>query len=117
MNCRGVEEQDVLERYLLGRLTDVEREEFEQHYFECDSCLSQLQSGLALQEELGRMPPVRTREGRASFWRLRAWTPVFAVLAVVLAAGIWWYAARRAHSVQQALSSTLATNPKAPPQA
>src|SRR5215467_3585771 len=105
MNCREVEEQDILERYVLDRLTDSERDAFEQHYFECDSCFSQLQTGLALQEELRQSPPLRGQASGVSFRRWWTWTPAFAALALALAAGVWWYAARREHSVQQAAPS------------
>ena len=54
MNCQEVEERDILEGYLLNRLSEAERDEFELHYFECESCVSLLQTGLTVQAELQR---------------------------------------------------------------
>jgi TolA-binding protein len=110
MNCREVAEQDILERYLLGRLTDTELEEFEQHYFECDACSSQLETELTVQEELRSQPQVRTQAGGTSIRRWRLWTPAFAALALLLAVGIWWHT-RRELSTKQASSSTKTTKP------
>ena len=52
MNCKEVEERDILQEYLLDRLTESERGEFEKHYFECGACFSQLQTELTAQAEL-----------------------------------------------------------------
>jgi TolA-binding protein len=100
MNCREVEEQDIFESYVLGQLTDSERDAFEQHYFECDACFSQLQMGLALQEELRQHPPRHRSAGGASF-RWWIWAPAFASVALILAAGGWWYTARIEQSARQ----------------
>jgi len=37
--------RQAAEKYLLGELTDRETEEFEQHYFECGDCASDLEAG------------------------------------------------------------------------
>lgn len=112
MNCREVEEQDVPERYALGRLTDSERDEFEQHYFECDSCFSQLQTALALQEELRHQPRVRTQAGGTSLRRMWFWAPASAALALFLVVGVWWYAGRKQQFAPQATSSTPVVKPE-----
>ena len=111
MNCREVEERDVLERYLLERLTEPERDEFEEHYFECASCFSQLQTALTVQTELRHQPPAPAPVGGALLSRVWAWTPAFAALALLLVAGIWWYSARRHQSSQQVSSSPPRANP------
>ena len=114
MNCKEVEERDILEGYLLDRLTEPEREEFETHYFECASCLSQLQTRLAVQTELQRQPVMPVRARGASF-RLRwAWTPAFVTVALLLAAGIWRYSAQKQHSSQSQQVSL--SPPKASPE-
>jgi TolA-binding protein len=111
MNCREVEEQDIQERYLLDRLTEPEREEFERHYFGCGSCFSQLQTGLAVQAELRHQPPM-PEEVRARLRRTWVWAPAFATIVVLLSAGIWWYSAQKSRPSQQASSSP----PKASPE-
>lgn len=93
MNCQEVEKQDILEKYLLGRLPDQDRDNFEQHYFECNSCFASVQIGIAAWEDLKKNPPVRRPVRRASFRQPWIWTPAFAALLIVLG-GIWWYAAR-----------------------
>jgi TolA-binding protein len=109
MNCREVEEQDILERYLLDQLTDPDREEFEKHYFECGSCFSQLQAGLAMQAELRNQPLMPARAHGAGLRRIWVWAPAFATIVVLLTAGTWWYSTQKTAPSQQVSSSS--TNP------
>jgi hypothetical protein len=44
MDHAYVEEHGVLEAYLKDRLSESEREEFEAHYFACETCLQQLET-------------------------------------------------------------------------
>jgi tetratricopeptide (TPR) repeat protein len=110
MNCREVEEQGVLECYLLGRLPDSQRDEFERHCFECDSCSSLLQVELTVQEHLKLLQPILPPAKKASIRRTWYWMPAFAVLTLVLVAGIWWRA-RQQQPVHQEASATLGTQP------
>lgn len=52
MTCDDIERDEIAERYLLGRLSDEERDEFEAHYFDCTRCLERLQAMEAAQEAL-----------------------------------------------------------------
>ena len=116
MTCREVEEQDIIERYFLGQLTDLQRDEFEQHYFECDVCSSQLQTEYAIQEGLRHHLPPGGREHGAWIRQKWFWMPAFALLASVallLATGIWWHA-RKLRS-QLAASQIPITKPAAEP--
>jgi len=110
MNCKEVEERDILEAYLLDRLTEPEREEFEKHYFECGTCFSQLQTRLALQTELRRQPAMPARARGAGLLRTWVWVPAFAAIVILFSAGIWWYAARNRQPSQQVASPTLSPN-------
>jgi len=112
MICREVEEQDILEAYLLDRLTEPEREEFEKHYFECASCFSQLQTGLTVQEDLRRQPPLPKQARGASLRDAWVWAPAFATILVILSAGIWWYSAQKGRLSQQAVTSPTKANPE-----
>ena len=112
MNCPEVEERDIPELYLLDRLTESERDEFEKHYFECESCFSQLQTGFMIQAELQRQPSRRTKTGGALLRRAWAWTPAFVTVVLLLAVGIWWYSARR-QSSEQISSFPPKANPEA----
>ena len=116
MNCREVEEQDIVERYFLGQLTDLQRDEFEQHYFECDVCSAELQTEYAVQEELRHHPLLRSRERGAWIRQKWFWMPAFALLAsmsLLLITGIWWHA-RKLRS-QLAVSQIPVTKPAAEP--
>jgi len=115
MNCKEVEERNILEGYLLDRLSEPEREEFEKHYFECGSCFAQLQTGLALQTELRRQPAMPARARGASWRRAWVWAPAFATIVILFSAGIWWYSARNRQSSQQ-VSSPPKVSPNVPVQ-
>jgi Putative zinc-finger len=104
MNCNEVEQREILESYLLDRLAEPEREEFEKHYFECASCFSQLQTRLAVQAELQHQPAMPARARGASFRLGWAWAPAFVTVALLLAVGIWWYSAQRQHPQQVSVS-------------
>jgi len=112
MNCKEVDERDILEEYLLDRLTEPEREEFEKHYFECASCFSQLQTRLAVQAELQRQPVMPARARGAGFRVVWAWTPAFVTVALLLAVGVWWYSAQKHTPLQQASSSPPTASPE-----
>lgn len=112
MNCKEVEAREILEEYLLDRLTEPDREEFEKHYFECASCFSQLQTRLAVQSDLQRRPATSARARGAGFRLAWAWTPAFVTGALLLAVGVWWYSAQKHTPSQQASSSPATASPK-----
>jgi len=109
MNCKEAEERDILEGYLLDRLSEAERDEFELHYFECESCFSKLQSGLMVQAELERQPLARSQATGPLPRRMWAWTPAFVTVALLFAIGIWWYSARKQPSQQVSSLPTTAS--------
>lgn len=43
MTCEEVERDELVERYVLGRLEKPQRDAFEDHYFNCSTCLERLQ--------------------------------------------------------------------------
>jgi TolA-binding protein len=112
MNCQEVEDRDIAELYLLDRLTEPERDEFEKHYFECESCFSQLQAGLMVQAELQRQPLARSQTGDALLRRMWAWIPALAAAALLFAVGIWWISARANRPSQQASSAPARRSPE-----
>jgi len=94
MDCELVEREEIIEKYLTGRLARAEQEEFETHYFSCSKCLQRLQVSRLLQEKLWEqgeknLPPT---EKRHSIWTgRRAWVVSAAALAlIVAAAALWW---------------------------
>jgi tetratricopeptide (TPR) repeat protein len=112
MNCQEIEDCDIAELYLLDRLTDPERDEFEKHYFDCESCFSQLQAGVMVQAELRRQPMARSQTGGALLRRMWAWTPALVAAALLFSVGIWWYSARAHRPSQQASSAPARPNPE-----
>ncbi len=117
MNCKEVEDREILEGYLLDRLTEPEREEFEKHYFECCSCFAELQTGLALQTELRRQPLMPSRARGASFLRTWIWVPAFASIVILGSVGIWWYSGQNRQPSQQVASPPPEVDLRAPVQA
>ncbi len=93
MTYHDSEYEQVIERYLTGDLTKVEREDFEAHYFECDQCFAAVEAARAVQSALRTVRRPKRRN----------WVPVFAAIAamVVIALGIvlWRRPATVAHSV------------------
>jgi tetratricopeptide (TPR) repeat protein len=91
MACAQINRDEIVERYLTGSLAPLERESFEDHYFECEQCFAALQAERALQAELSASAAqIRAMPApKPSFWR---WTPamVTAALVIVAAFGIRW---------------------------
>jgi tetratricopeptide (TPR) repeat protein len=113
MNCKEVEERGILEGYLLDRLAESEREEFEKHYFECGVCFSQLQTGLTAQAALQHQPVMQARPRGASLRRTWVWPSAFVPIVLLFSAGIWWYSAQKRQPSQQVASSPPTASPEA----
>ncbi|MCG8458318.1 MAG: hypothetical protein MI919_18735, partial [Holophagales bacterium] len=52
MNHSQIESENVVERYLIGRLSAEQRARFEEHYLDCRQCLDQLELGRRLHRGL-----------------------------------------------------------------
>lgn len=106
MTCTEVQERDIPETYLLGRLDAAERDAFEQHYFECARCYSNLQALRSVREALAavRVP------ARHFPWE---WLAVAATILLAAGAGIAWYLHTRT-GLQPAPAGTLAGSPGSP---
>lgn len=44
MNCREVQQKELVDRYLLHQLTGQEQKDFEDHYFHCQDCAHEVHS-------------------------------------------------------------------------
>jgi tetratricopeptide (TPR) repeat protein len=107
MTCTEVQERDIAEAYLLGRLDAAERDAFEQHYFECARCYSNLQAVRSVREALASLrAPVR----RHIPW---PWLAVAATMLVSAGAGIAWHLQTRA-GLQPAPAGTIAGSSSTP---
>src|SRR5687768_12760419 len=97
ISCTRVEEEDLDARYLAGTLSDEEAEAFEEHYFACDRCWSNVQLGRDIRAASDRRTapapalevqhggPVRTRAVSRSRWMPVAIAAAMALVAV----GLW----------------------------
>ena len=94
MNCDDVQEQEIVEKYVTGRLSGGEAEAFEAHYFACERCCEELQTLQAVQSVLRRRTKAAHRPLQAR------WLAAAAMLLVVLGAA-WW--AHRTGSLRQAV--------------
>jgi tetratricopeptide (TPR) repeat protein len=83
MDCGRVARDEILESYLLGRLSEPDRDAFEQHYFECARCFDELQTLKAVREELPRVSVESETKTAHPFMR---WAPAFGLAAVVVLA-------------------------------
>jgi tetratricopeptide (TPR) repeat protein len=87
MVCRTVEEEDVIERYLAGRLSTNEAEAFEQHYLECQKCFADLQLQHATAIEL-TYRPVHSLHLHRKPWALSLQWAAATVAVLLLVAGV-----------------------------
>jgi hypothetical protein len=92
MICESIEERDLIEQYLLGRLSDADRDAFEAHAFECDRCLSALETVRILQAELRQQRATVGPEATAVRRWPWSWQGALAAAAAILvvALGIGW---------------------------
>jgi hypothetical protein len=113
MDCERIERNDLIERYVAGKLESAEQEEFETHYFGCPECLEKLRTGLLIQASfqdqgekilaLKPYPPLAPIRRRA--WAYSA----AAGMLIVAAAALWLQLARpgRAPAGAKATPSSL----------
>jgi tetratricopeptide (TPR) repeat protein len=52
VDCVKVAREEIIEKYLVGTLSEEDRDAFEEHYFECARCFEDLQSLRAIRDEL-----------------------------------------------------------------
>jgi tetratricopeptide (TPR) repeat protein len=111
MDCARVAREEILETYLAGRLTEQDREAFEEHYFECTRCFDELRTLQTIRDVL----PTVTRQVENG--TARTFTPWFPVLGLAAAAA---FAVGTALFIRQQPASappvsTKATSPQETP--
>jgi tetratricopeptide (TPR) repeat protein len=52
MDCAHIEQEEIAEKYLSGRLNADEQERYERHYFGCPGCFAELEALRAVRDEL-----------------------------------------------------------------
>jgi hypothetical protein len=100
--CTGSPAEQWLESYLQGALPEAEAAEFEEHYFDCPVCLTQVEALQAVTLKLASQP--RTPHKTLIAWPIRA--GALGAIAALLVLGFFGYQAR-----QKALRTTIAAGP------
>jgi len=91
MDCARVAREDFLESYLLGRLSEADRDALEQHYFECTRCFDDLQTLRFVRTELQHGSAELNPETKAiKTSPLVVWAPIGLVSAAILAGILLW---------------------------
>lgn len=120
-----VEENDVVQSYLAGRLSESERDAFEAHYFACEICLESLETANDLREgmrqvaaeDLARATEARVGlgvlAGLATLARWRRLALAGALLLLAALPGVWLYQRNRGLERQLTVASTEAERERA----
>lgn len=122
-----MDEQNVVERYVLGQLPDAERDRLEEHYLECAECLEKVRAAEGLKRGLSGVageyahrgdsasaaPPARPASAR------RGWWGVAAAAILLLGANnafLWWRLGRAERELERAMTvaADLERNTEAP---
>lgn len=90
MTCDDVIRSEIVEKYLHDELGENSRDDFEQHYFECDRCFGLLQTYRELQAELARTREASLVPAPSPSWIRRwAWVPAAAAVVVAASLALW----------------------------
>lgn len=95
MDCVCIDREEIVERYLAGRLDEGDREAFERHFSSCAGCFEKLRAAALIQEILwegNEIIDFRTAPKRSAS-RRRLWSLIAAAAGVLLAVGgaAWWW--------------------------
>jgi tetratricopeptide (TPR) repeat protein len=104
LHCSEVRAGELVERYLVGRLSEAEREAFERHLLVCDACFEELETLWTLRSTLSRERGRRATEGSAVAPG-RAWRWAAAAALLLAAIGLGWWLWSRESSVWSELAA------------
>jgi len=71
----------AVDRYLLGQMNELERDEFEEHFFSCTACADEVRTGFLLKEN-ARVVIEEPAPKRIRWWSFPVLVPSFAALAL-----------------------------------
>ena len=120
-----VEENDLVQSYLAGRLSESERDAFEAHYFNCSICLENLETAQDLREGMRQVAAediARAAEARvglgvlaglATLARWRRLALAGALLLLAALPGLWLYQRNRGLERQMETASAEAGRQRA----
>ncbi|MEM7587167.1 MAG: zf-HC2 domain-containing protein [Acidobacteriota bacterium] len=109
------EANQVIDRYLMGKLSAAETARFEEHYLGCPECLEQLKLAERFQGAIKRAAAEDVARLTVSTgllaWlaRRQAWLPAAAVLTLALALLPIWWTQRQFEEQQQRFETQLAS--------
>ena len=89
VDCHQIEEQQMIERYIDGTLPETDAEAFEEHYFGCQHCFSELQLRHAAAIELGSQSHSKTSGLAAKAKPFRVWALLVAAVLLLTVTGLW----------------------------
>jgi hypothetical protein len=93
MDHFGIEEQNLIDRYVRGSMPADERAEFEDHFVECSECQEQIEIAktfrLAIRESVAEHPPQRERPWFGWRWVALAACAGLLIAAAASAVFIW----------------------------
>ena len=104
MNHHEIEQQEIIERYIMHRLPAAQRLTFQEHFFGCDECFEKIQSsskfiaGVKENSRLGYFPEFSTKRNRRVIFIDNLFKPAFALasaIALVLAFVLGWLLLRQ----------------------
>jgi hypothetical protein len=119
MTHEEITEQEIVEQYVLNRLSADKRRAFQEHFFECDDCFAQAQttarfvSGVRHASAVGTLAPVDTGKTAAAFWNSGWWRPALAIslaACLLLVVMVVWLSISRAR-LQRELANVGQANP------
>jgi CHAT domain-containing protein len=109
LDCTRVEENDVVSRYVTRKLAPEEAEAFEEHYFGCDRCWSEVQRATELRAALGKSGAGVGETGRLVRGPWRTWAPLAAAAGIALAVGLGIYVASHRGDAVESLARAAST--------
>ena len=94
MDCEQIKGDEIIEKYLTGKLAEKEQREFEAHCSGCPACLERLEIVRTLQSELweqNRAADTKIAERLHPWSRRWVYAAAAAVLILAIGLALWWY--------------------------
>jgi tetratricopeptide (TPR) repeat protein len=109
MSCARVAREEILEGYLLGGLSEEDREAFEEHYFGCARCFNELQTLQSIRTELQQGNAEVPARGRPLLLR---WVPIGLAAAALVAGVALWMRPALSPPSQEGANPLASSQPK-----
>ena len=109
MDCHEIETLELAEKYVTGQLGEAEQQSYEEHYFQCITCLERLQVLQSMQTELeGMQPRVSMEQATPRRFNWLVWG--LAAAGLLVAVGVaWWSQSRSAATPPVPVTAKITT--------